>query len=67
MARIEIVYGGSTYFINGRTVDEVKVMIEAAVQADGGWLTVVDGSGPTQLFISRGVPIALTPLSFADD
>lgn len=66
MKRIDIVYGGQTYSVGGRDVDELQREIaEGATRPEGHWLEVNDGEGhprPTFLFLNPGVSIAVVPI-----
>lgn len=60
---IEVHYGGQTYSIPDRTINDVQEQV-AGIVASGqpGWLEVVDGYGsraPYLLLITAGTPIAL--------
>ena len=66
MRVLDIIYGGGTYHVNDRTLDQLK---DEIAQADGGrqiWIEVIDGGGPAHLLIGPGVPIAIIP-SRGDD
>lgn len=70
MSRIDISYGGQWYSIGDRTLAEVHEEIRAGMLAGHLWLQVNDGEGqprPAFLSITPGVPIAVVPLSDAQD
>lgn len=61
--RITIAYGGSEYFVSGRSLDEVQTEIEAAQSAgEPRWLDVAVGQGrstPARLLVGPGIPVAI--------
>lgn len=66
MKRIDLMYGGQQYSIGNRDVDELLEEIVARLtESPAYWLEVNAGEGeprPTQLLITRGVPLAITPI-----
>ncbi|WP_345803303.1 hypothetical protein AAIB33_09550 [Microbacterium sp. AZCO] len=67
MPGVEIHYGGETYHIANRDVDDVAAEVLTATRNGGGWLNAVDGGGPTRLLISAGVSVALNNLPAGGD
>lgn len=66
MPTIEVHYGGETYMIVGRGIDDVQSELDGII-ASGvqGWLTAYDGHGsraPFRLLITTGTPVALAEL-----
>src|SRR3546814_12514742 len=66
MKRIDIVYGGQSYSVGQRDIDELRAEILAKTRAEGGyWLEVNSGEGaprPTFLLITASTDIALIPI-----
>lgn len=67
MSILEVAYGGATYRIAGRSMQEVQLHIAVALASGHpGWLEAYDGFGtrtPYELLITPGVPIAICVLS----
>jgi hypothetical protein len=63
MKRITIFYGGQSYSIGNRSVEEVQAEIETGLDTGGRvWLSVNYGEGrlqETKLLITPGVDIAM--------
>ena len=63
MARVEVIYGGQSFMIVGRDIDDVQQQIDDILALGAsGWLTAYDGHGtqsPYRLLITRGVPLAI--------
>lgn len=66
MKRIDIGYGGQSYSVGNRDIDELRDEILAAVsESRTHWLEVNAGEGeprPTYLLITPGTSLALTPV-----
>jgi hypothetical protein len=67
MKRINLIYGGTTYSVGGRDLDELQAEIGAALTAGNPlWLTVNSGEGiprEARLLITGGVDLALIPIA----
>jgi hypothetical protein len=66
MKRIDIAYGGQSYSVGNRDIDDLRAEIVAGLgEPDGYWLEVNAGEGqlrPTFLLLTAGAPLALTPI-----
>ncbi|MGC5172263.1 hypothetical protein ACPW96_16490 [Micromonospora sp. DT81.3] len=65
MKRIDIRYGGDTYSVGGRDLEELRQEILTGLDSGKYWLIVNDGEGmrrDAQLLITPGVPISLIPI-----
>lgn len=71
MTNVEMIYGGLTYTIVRRRLDDVQAEIDRIVMSGiPGWIPAYDGHGsrtPTHLMISAGVPIALAEIPTESD
>jgi hypothetical protein len=67
MKRINMVYGGISYSIGRRDLDDLQNEIASALKkGDPYWLMVNHGEGmpqETRLLITRGVDLALIPVA----
>jgi len=69
MKRIDIRYGGDTYSVGGRDLEELRQEILSGLERGRYWLTVNDGEGmrrDAQLLITPGVPLCLIPIPNPD-
>ncbi|MFG6475002.1 hypothetical protein ACFXP7_01290 [Microbacterium sp. P06] len=66
MKRIDISYGGQSYSVGNRDIDDLLAdILTRLAAAPAYWLEVNAGEGEprsTQLLITAGVPLALTPI-----
>lgn len=66
MKRIDIVYGGQSYSVGNRDIDELREEILAAARSDEAfWLEVNSGEGaprPTYLLVTAATDLALIPI-----
>lgn len=65
MKRIDIRYGGDTYSVGGRDLEELRQEILTGLDSGKYWLIVNDGEGmrrDAQLLITPGVPNSLIPI-----
>jgi hypothetical protein len=66
MKRIDVAYGGQSYSIGHRDIDEVRrEILDAVTDGRSYWLEVNSGEGeprPTFVLITPGTPVALTPI-----
>jgi len=70
MKRIDIRYGGDTYSVGGRDLEELRQEILTGLDSGKYWLIVNDGEGmrrDAQLLITPGVPISLIPIPSPDE
>ena len=69
MKRIDIEYGGTTYRVGGRDLQDLQQEISDGVRSGSYWLTVDDGEGQKAtavLHLSPGTHIALLPIPDPD-
>lgn len=70
MKRIDIVYGGQSYSVGGRELDDVLDEIMLGVTRGHHWLKVNDGEGmrrDAMLLITPGVQVAVIPIPGSAD
>jgi hypothetical protein len=68
--RIDILYDGVHYSVGQENYDAIKAAITAAATGDAAWITVNRGEGrpqPAEILIGPGIPVALLPISPADE
>lgn len=63
---VEVSYGGDTYAVPGRPIEDVQQQIDDIIQSGRpGWIEAFDGHGsrvPFRLLITSGVPVSLAQL-----
>ncbi|MBW9109025.1 hypothetical protein JNB63_07090 [Microbacterium trichothecenolyticum] len=66
MGTVEVVYGGESYRISGRTLEDVQHQIDDILAlGTSGWIEALDGHGtrsPYRLLITPGVPVCIAAL-----
>lgn len=65
MKRIDIIYGGHSYSIGGRELEELQTEITTGLQTGTHWLRVNDGEGMKRdayLLITPGTSVSLIPI-----
>lgn len=70
MKRIDVHYGGQTYSVGGRSLEEFKAEIDAGVASGGHWLVVNDGEGERRdahLLVTAASTLALVPIPDLSD
>ena len=65
MGSVQVYYGGQSYTVVGRTLDDVQQQVrDILASGEVGWLEAVDGNprAPHRLLITRGVALTLAAL-----